>query len=110
LIRSLPIESSSLISALAGAGHGSRILLVDSDYPFSPASGVSEARLHLNLRPAAETVTDVLAAVREATSIEAANVMQLDDGTEPDVFSDAVGRSRIQRAGPAKSSSRKRGG
>lgn len=69
-----------LLGALAAAGHGSRVLLADGNYPSATARPPHVPVIHLNLRPGLLTVTDVLGPVLEAVNVEAAQVMALPDG------------------------------
>ncbi|MEN5074545.1 RbsD/FucU domain-containing protein [Isoptericola cucumis] len=49
-----------LVGALAAAGHGSRVLLADANYPHSTGARAGAERVHLNLRPGLLTVDQVL--------------------------------------------------
>ncbi|MBE1588828.1 L-fucose mutarotase/ribose pyranase (RbsD/FucU family) [Nonomuraea angiospora] len=40
-----------ILEALAGAGHGARVLLADGHYPASTATGERARTVHLNLAP-----------------------------------------------------------
>lgn len=73
-----------LLGALARAGHGSRILLGDGNYPVSTAVNQQAERIHLNLRPGMVEVEDALSAILSATPIESATVMAPDDGSRPE--------------------------
>jgi L-fucose mutarotase len=64
-----------LIEALAAAGHGSRILIADSNYPHSTGVRPSATRVHLNLRPGLVTVDQVLEVLLDAVPVESATVM-----------------------------------
>lgn len=75
-----------ILHALAGAGHGSRVLLADGNFPFSTQCGPNATLVYLNLAPGLVSVTDALARIAEAIPIEAAAVMQPADGSEPPVF------------------------
>jgi L-fucose mutarotase len=75
-----------LIAALAAAGHGSTVLLADSNYPHATAVGPAARIVHLNLRPGQVPVDDVLACVLDAVPVEAAHLMRPDHGDEPPVF------------------------
>ncbi len=77
-----------LIGALARAGHGSTVLLADSNYPHATAVGPAARTVYLNLRPGQIPVDDVLECVLSAVPIEAARLMRPDDGSEPPVFAD----------------------
>ncbi len=64
-----------LTAALAGAGHGSRVLVADGNYPASTASNRNGAIVYLNLtRDVVDAVT-VLRAVCSAIPVEEACVM-----------------------------------
>jgi L-fucose mutarotase len=69
-----------ILRALASAGHGSRILIADGNYPLATATPASASRVYLNLRPGCVTVTEVLATLLEAIPVEAALGMQTRDG------------------------------
>ena len=71
-----------LIAALAAAGHGSRVLLADANYPHDTGAAPAARRIYLNLAPGLVTVTDVLAVLADATPLEAAHFMLQDDGHE----------------------------
>ena len=75
-----------LIAALAAAGHGSTLLLADSNYPHATAVGPAARTVYLNLRPGQIPVDDVLECVLDAAPVEAAHLMRPDDGDEPPVF------------------------
>lgn len=77
-----------ILSALGGAGHGSRILIADGNYPFATGAPLSARRVYLNLAPGLVNVTDVLAALADAIPIEAAHVMVPDSGPEPAIFTE----------------------
>ncbi len=78
-----------MLSVLAAAGHGSRVLIADGHYPVS--TGVSEraARVSLNLAPDIPTVTQVLDVVLDALVVEAVTVMQPPTSEPtPEIFAD----------------------
>jgi L-fucose mutarotase len=77
-----------ILHALASAGHGSRVLIADGNYPFVTGSAPDAARVFLNLTPGIPTVTDVLGVLADAIPIEAAFVMVPDSGREPSIFGD----------------------
>ncbi|MCF4120292.1 RbsD/FucU family protein [Antribacter sp. KLBMP9083] len=64
-----------LAAALAAAGHGSRVLLADANYPHSTGVRAGAERVHLNLRPDLVTVDQVLEVLVEAVPVESASVM-----------------------------------
>jgi L-fucose mutarotase len=77
-----------LLSALAAAGHGSRVLLADANYPHDTGTAPASRRIFLNLAPGLLTVTDVLAVLIDAIPIEAAHFMLQDDGHEAPVVAE----------------------
>jgi L-fucose mutarotase len=64
-----------LIGALAAAGHGSRILLADANYPHATGARPGAERVHLNLRPGLLSVDQVLEVLLDAVPVESAAVM-----------------------------------
>ena len=81
-----PLIHPPLLAALAAAGHGSRVLLADSNYPHATGVHPRAAQVFLNLRPGLATVDQVLEPVLAAIPVEAAAVMRPDDGSTPPVF------------------------
>jgi L-fucose mutarotase len=77
-----------ILSALGSAGHGSRVLIADGNYPFSTGSSPSARRVFLNLRPGLVTVVDVLSCLVPAVPVESALVMFPEGGQEPEIFSE----------------------
>ena len=75
-----------ILAALAGAGHGARVLIADGNYPLATRSNPAGHRVYLNLEPGRLTVTEVLAVLADAIPVEAAHVMGPDDDSEPSVF------------------------
>jgi L-fucose mutarotase len=73
-----------LAGALAAAGHGSRILLADANYPHSTGTNPRAERVHLNLRPGLVTVDQVLEVLVDAVPVESATVM-VPGGVDGDV-------------------------
>ncbi|NJL93745.1 MAG: RbsD or FucU transport [Anaerolineae bacterium] len=78
----------TILQALGAAGHGSRILIADSNYPFSTGSHPAAERVYLNLAPGLVQVTDVLRVLVEAVPVEALHAIAPDDGTEPSIFAE----------------------
>ena len=64
-----------ILAALAGAGHGSKVLLADGHYPASTAVGRQARTVYLNLRPGLFNVSTVLDVLVRTIPIEAAAVM-----------------------------------
>lgn len=74
-----------ILTALAFCGHGDKVLIADGNYPLD--SKTTDADLvYLGLTPGLPTVTDVLAAIQSVINIEAAEVMEPGDGSQPEIF------------------------
>ena len=65
-----------ILEALGRAGHGSRILIADGNYPFSTTLGRNSKLINLNLTRGVVDATDVLRTLVTAVPIESATVMQ----------------------------------
>ncbi len=76
-----------LLRALAAAGHGSKVLLADANYPVSTAANTAAQVVHLNLEPGVVDAATVLRALLTAIPVEAAAVMA-PVGDDPSVFRD----------------------
>lgn len=81
-----PLLHPEVLSALGAAGHGSRVLIADGNYPFSTGSHPAAKRVFLNLTRGFAPVDEVLAVLAQAIPIEAAHVMQPAEGPEPPIF------------------------
>jgi L-fucose mutarotase len=79
-----------ILEALGKAGHGSKILIADGNYPFSTGSNPQAKKVFLNLSPGLLSATAVLQALAQAIPVEAAQVMGK-DGDEPTIFKDFRG-------------------
>ncbi len=77
-----------LLAALGAAGHGSRVLIADGNYPFSTGSSPSARRVYLNLRPGMVSVMDVLETLLAAIPVESAMVMVPPEGPQPPIQAD----------------------
>lgn len=77
-----------ILKALASAGHGSKVLIADGNYPFSTGSHPQAERVYLNLAPGKLNVTDVLSVLVKAIPIEAAHAIEPDSGPEPPIFAE----------------------
>src|SRR5690349_19117118 len=65
------------ISAILGrAGHSSKVLIADGNYPASSTLGPRAQLVSLNLSPGIVSCTQVLEALASAIPVEAAQVMQ----------------------------------
>jgi L-fucose mutarotase len=76
-----------ILEALGRAGHGSKILIADGNYPFSTGSNPRAKQVYLNLSPGLVSATQVLQVLAQVISIEAAHVMGK-EGDEPTIFKD----------------------
>jgi len=77
-----------ILRSLGAAGHGSRVLIADGNYPFTTATNPAADIVFLNLSPGTVKVTEVLDAVLSAVPVEAAHVMRPDEGGEAPIFSE----------------------
>ena len=75
-----------ILAALGGAGHGTKVLIADGNFPFGTGANVNARRVYLNLAPGMVKVTDMLRVLVESIPIEAAQVMQPATGDEPPIF------------------------
>lgn len=75
-----------ILDALAAAGHGSKVLITDGNYPASTCVGENAELVYLNLAPGKPTVTEVLDILLTAVPIEEAAVMMPVEGPEPHIF------------------------
>ena len=64
-----------ILTALAGAGHGSLVLVTDANYPATTARGPNAAVVHLNLTPGVVDAVTVVAALVGQVPVEEAFVM-----------------------------------
>ncbi len=65
-----------ILETLGCAGHSSKILIADGNYPFSTQLGPNARLVSLNLSPGLVNATQVLEAIVSAVPIEEATVMQ----------------------------------
>ena len=61
-----------LLSALASAGHGSRVLIADGNYPVATTLGPNAQVVYLNLSPGVVDVATALIAVAHTVPVEQA--------------------------------------
>ncbi len=78
----------TILHALGAAGHGSKVLIADSNYPFSTGSHPHAERVYLNLTPGIVKVTEVLSVLVNSIPIEAAHAISPDTGPEPAIFAE----------------------
>jgi L-fucose mutarotase len=77
-----------ILNALGSAGHGSKVLIADGNYPFGTGANPSAKRVYLNVAPGLVAVTDMLRLLVGAIPIEAAEVMLPASGDEPPIFAE----------------------
>jgi len=77
-----------ILYALGSAGHGSKVLISDGNYPHTTGSNPAAEKVYLNLAPGVLNVTEVLRVLVQAIPIEAVHVMQTADGSEPPIWED----------------------
>ena len=64
-----------ILSVLGSNGHGAKILIADSNLPFSTCPPPTAKKVFLNLAPGMLRATDVLSIIKDFIPIEAAIVM-----------------------------------
>lgn len=64
-----------ILSVLGSNGHGAKVLIADSNFPFSTSCPVSAKKVFLNFAPGMLKVTEVLNVLKDCISIESAIVM-----------------------------------
>jgi len=75
-----------ILRSLGGAGHGSKVLIADGNYPFGTGANPSADRVYLNLAPGLLKATDVLRVLAGAIPVETAEVMMPAESPEPAIF------------------------
>ncbi|MGM1065516.1 RbsD/FucU family protein, partial [Saccharothrix sp. Mg75] len=81
-----PLLHPPLLTALATAGHGSRVLIADANYAHRTNTHHRAEIVHLNLRPGLVAVDEVLEPVLSAVPVEAVHTMRPDEGGTPPVW------------------------
>jgi L-fucose mutarotase len=74
-----------ILGALGAAGHGSKIMIADSNYPFSTRANPGAKRVYLNFAPGLISATDILKGLVEAIPVESADVMLTNEAIEPPI-------------------------
>jgi L-fucose mutarotase len=69
-----------ILEALASGGHGTKVLVADSNYPFATKCGPNARIVFLNLSPGLLNATDVLEVLVQNIPIEAAHVIRPESG------------------------------
>lgn len=78
-----------ILHALGKAGHGSKVLIADGDYPVSTTGGKNSEIVHLNLSPGVVNCTQVLEALLQVLLIEDVAVMDVpEEQPEPPVWAE----------------------
>ena len=77
-----------ILAALAKAGHGAKIVIADSNYPFNVMSNPKSKKVYLNLMPGTVSLSEVLEAIVSAVEVESAQAIYPDSGVEPAIFKD----------------------
>lgn len=77
-----------ILAALASAGHGSKVLIADSNYPFTTGSSPDAEIVFLNFAPGKLNAVEILAVLARSIPIEAAEVMVPVEGPEPPIFAE----------------------
>ena len=77
-----------ILYALGTAGHGSRVLISDGNYPHTTGSNPAATRVFLNFAPGVLTVTEILKVIAQAIPVESVSVMATADGSEPPIWSE----------------------
>lgn len=70
-----PMTHPQFLRALAAAGHGSKILLADGNYPHTTGVHPRAELVSLNLAPGMLTVSQVLEVLKQTIPIEKAELM-----------------------------------
>jgi L-fucose mutarotase len=98
------ITHPPLLNELAKVGHGSRILLADSNYAFDAYAPPNATRVFLNFAPGLLTMKDVLGGLLTAIPIEEAYSVLTDEGEHPpitlmyrELLPDAIPLERMNR-------------
>lgn len=89
-----PLLHPQILAALAGAGHGAKVLIAAANFPATTQSGPNAVVVSLALAPGLVTCTDVLSVVVKTTVIERAAVISPPDGlaaNEPVAWSEYRG-------------------
>jgi L-fucose mutarotase len=77
-----------ILEALGGAGHGSKILIADGNYPFSTRANPAAKRVYLNFAPGLLNATDVLKVLVGAIPIESTDIAVNDSGEESPIVAE----------------------
>ncbi|MCD4550315.1 RbsD/FucU family protein [Schaalia sp. lx-260] len=78
-----PMTHPQFLRALAAAGHGSKILLADGNYPHTTGVNPNCELVSLNLAPGMLTVSQVLEVLKQTIPIEKAEIMVPEADQDP---------------------------
>lgn len=91
-----------ILKALGTAGHGAKVVIADSNYPYSTGANPNAPCVYLNFAPGLLNATDVLAVLAKVIPIESAQAMVPEVGTPsilaefqallPDIEVERIGR------------------
>ena len=76
MVLKTPVIHPQILAALGRAGHSSKILIADGNYPHFTKRGPNAEVVYLNFVPGQMTVTDVLIGIANSVPIELAEVME----------------------------------
>jgi L-fucose mutarotase len=71
-----PLLHPQILGALGRAGHSSKVLIADGNYPFHTKRGANAEMVYLNFAPGQMNATDVLMGIANTVPIELAQVME----------------------------------
>ena len=77
-----------ILEALASGGHGTKVLVADSNYPFTTKAGPNARIVFLNLCPGRLSATEVLEALVSEIPVEAAQVIRPESGVLPPIVAE----------------------
>jgi L-fucose mutarotase len=79
-----------LLDALGRAGHGSKILITDGNYPHQTGAPAAARRIYLNLAPGLLDVGQILDVLKQAVPIEQAGIMVPAPDAPPELRPDKI--------------------
>ena len=94
----ISLTHPEILAVLGKAGHGSKVLIADGDYPVLTTRGINTSIVHLNLSAGVVNCIQVLEAILPILIVEAAGVMDVPSGQpEPPIWKEFV--KKIQQYG-----------
>ena len=85
-----PLIHPELLNALGRAGHGSKILITDGNYPHETGAPANARRIYLNLAPGLLDVGQILDVLKQAVPIEQAGIMIPAPDAPPELRPDKI--------------------